>query len=501
MKKNIVIILSLFVCICAFKINKKDAVSDLKVSAKTFAVTPKVGTPTGHSRTGHLIEAVYGDIKTSVVLFEQGGNKLCLITSSLGIESGELHDTCASILSTALNIPKEAVVTSGSHNHTIPFLYVDKNKKPEAGSPQLLSWDLGMDFIKKLQEAAGNLAKSLVAVDVEWGKAEENRITYNRRGVRPNGKTYFMREEDRQLEGEGYRGLIDPDAKVVVFKDKTGKPIAALSFFTGHPVTAYNPEKMISFGQFPQVASDALSKYLGNVPVAFIQGCCGDINSKYMLTGTIEQARQMGEYLGQTFVIAAKSLRQCKRTGLEWSREPVNVPSAPLPSVASLQKDLDSIDDFVKRANAGDENTYECVGMNFPKALTPVYRANLVALVRDWYVWALDQYKKDNIKNVLTSLPMEIVVARIGDVGFVGLPFEPFVKIGLKIKQEANLPVVLTGGYTDGSLGYIPDGSAADDREYMSGFFRYRGNIPPYKAPAGDACATVAINILDKFAR
>ncbi|MEO5997373.1 MAG: hypothetical protein ABIN89_11580, partial [Chitinophagaceae bacterium] len=239
MKKSIFFILSLFVGICAFKIDKKGIISDLKVSARTFAVTPKVGTPTGHSRTGHLIEAVYGDIKTSVVLFEQGGNKLCLMTSSLGIESGELRDTCVNILSTTLNIPKDAIVTSGSHNHTIPFLYTDKNKKPEAGTSQLLSWDLGMEFIKKLQEAAANLTKSLVPVDVEWGKAEENRITYNRRGVRPNGKTYFMREEDRQLEGEGYRGLIDPDAKVVVFKDKTGKPVAALSFFTGHPVTAY----------------------------------------------------------------------------------------------------------------------------------------------------------------------------------------------------------------------------------------------------------------------
>jgi hypothetical protein len=30
---------------------------DLQVSARTFSITPKVGTPSGHSRTGHKIEA------------------------------------------------------------------------------------------------------------------------------------------------------------------------------------------------------------------------------------------------------------------------------------------------------------------------------------------------------------------------------------------------------------------------------------------------------------
>lgn len=499
MKKNILLALAiLFNCAIS---KGHETVPELKASAITFSIIPKVGNPTGHSRTGHKIEAVYGDLKTTVVLFEQGTNRFCILTSPLGIESGELHKTCVDILSKTLKISPEAVVTSGSHNHTIPFLFTKKDMNPERGSPEKLGWDLGMDFIAKLQKAADGLAGKLVPVSVEWGKAEENRITYNRRGVRPNGKTYFMREEDRLLEGEGYRGNIDPDAKVVVLKSKDSKPVAAISFFTGHPVAAYNPEKLISFGQFPQVASEILSKHLGNVPVAFVQGCCGDINCKHMLTGTIDQARTLGEYLGETFIIATKNLRPSKRQGLEWSREQVYVPSAPLPSAESLQKDLDSIDDFVKRGNAMDEDTFDCVGMNFPKALTPPYRAKLVELVKPWYVWALEQHKTNNLKNLPTSLPVKIVVARFGDVGFVGLPFEPFVKIGLKIKNEAALPMVLTAGYTDGSLGYIPDGSAANDREYMSGFYRYRGNIPPYQAPAGDACAVVAIHKLAEFAK
>lgn len=473
----------------------------LKASAQTFAVMPKVGTPASHTRAGKMIEAVHGDLKTTLVLFEDGGNRLVWVTSPLGIESGVVRNAIVDVLSKTLKISPEAIVCSGSHNHTVPRLDVNTTTTPAAGSAERMAWDLGQDFLTKLQKSAVQLSKTLEPVSIEWGVAEENRIVYNRRGRRLNGKTYFMREEDRLVEGEGYRGLIDPEAMVVILRGKTEKPVGAITFYTGHPVAAYNPEKMMSYGQFPQLASEKLSKHLGGVPVAFVQGCAGDINAKHMLTGTIEQSRLLGEQLGDTFIIASKSLRKSKRTGMEWSRERVNVPLSPLPDPSDLQKDLDSIDDFVKRGQAGDENTYECVGMNFPKALTPPYRANLVQGVRPWYVWALDQHKTNNLKNVPTELPISIVVARFGDVGFVGLPYEPFVKTGLKIKREAALPCVLTGGYTDGSYGYIPDASACDDREYQAGYFRYRGNVPPYKSPGGDECATVGVNKLAQFAR
>src|SRR5690606_20869455 len=433
--------------------------TELKVSAYTFSVQPKVGTPSGHSRSGNQIEEVHGDLKSTLVLFQQGETKMCLLTSSFGVEWDLLHEICVEKLSRALNIPDEAVVTNSSHNHTLPFMIVDEEEeKPADGTPDLLSWELGKEFLKGLEKAADHVSDNLTPVTVEWGKAEENRITYNRKGYRPDGSSYFMREEDRlNIEGEGYIGLIDPEAIVVVFQSYAHKPVAALSFFTGHPVAAYSPEKLISYGQFPQAGSEILSKHLGNIPVAFVQGTAGDINSKYLLTDKIAEAKELGEFLGESFIVAANSLRPSKRVGFEMSREAVNVPLSKLPGQEKLQKDLNSIDDFIKRGKEGDENTMECVGMNFPKALTPPYRARLVDLVRPWYVWALDQYKTQNLDNVPEYLPMEIVVARFGDVGFVGMPFETFVSTGLKIKEEAIFPCVLTCGYTDGRYGYIPD--------------------------------------------
>lgn len=474
---------------------------DLKISASSFSIQPEKGMLASHTRVNVLVENVYGDLKNVVYLFEDNGKRFLLITSPLGVD-GYLRQPIVNLANKVLNLNEDQVVTASSHNHTVPAIILNSNGADEFNQAQKLSHKVGKDFMEKLEKSFLSLENKLVPVNVEWGKAEENRISYNRRGSYPNGKTYFMREEDRQLVGEGYIGMIDPDVSVVVFKNsKNNQPVAALSMFACHPVVAYNPEKQFSFGQFPQIMTEMLSEYFNGIPVGFVQGSSGDINAKFMLTGTIEQAKEAGRLLGETAIIAAKNLIPSVRTGLEYNSSVARIPFADLPSLPELKLSLAEIDDFIKRGNAGDENTLSCVGMNFPKALTPPYRANLILGVRDWYVWAIQQHDNNKLFEIPRNLPIKIFTARFGDVGLSVFPYEVFVKTGLKIKRETNLPIVLAGGYSNGTYGYIPDESATDDREYMSGYFRYRKNSPPYTGKAGDAAADLAVKILNDFAK
>jgi len=476
----------------------------LKAAARTFSVTPKIGQET-EGRLGAKIEKVYGDLKNTIVLLEYGDTKLCFLTSPLeGIQGGSLCTASKALIVKKLGLIRDQIVGACSHDHTVPLDLVSNPEawgRPGDFPPKSGSDDIGREFLEALAHSLQGLEKELVPVTVEWGITYEDRLTYNRKGKRPDGRTYLVREEDRMELGNSYIGRIDPEAIVVILRAKDKHPVTALTFFTGHPVTGYNPEHMVSFGQWPQVACEKLSNYLGGVPVAFFQGCAGDISSKYMLTGTIEQSRQLGEYLGDSFIKAANDLHTSQRSDLQWARKKVNIPLAELPDSNSLKHDLASIDDFIRRGNAGDQNTLECVGMNFPKAFTPPYRAKLVEMVRPWHVWALEQYRLGKAAETPKSLELEVVVARIGDVGYVGMPFEPFVRTGLLIRCEAPLPCVMTCGYTEGGHGYIPDGSGCDDREYMSGSFRYTGTCPPYRAPGGDAVVDVVIPVLRKFSK
>lgn len=178
-----------------------------------------------------------------------------------------------------------------------------------------------------------------------------------------------------------------------------------------------------------------------------------------------------------------------------------DVPPAPLPTRERLIAELKEIDDFIQRANAGDKNTLSCVGLNFPRALSPVYRARLVAPLRAWTVWALGLREAGRADSVLRYLEMEIAVIRIGDVGIVGMSCEPFQGIGRQIRRGSPLPISIPCGYTNVSHGYITDSANTGDREYMSSFYRYSKFRPPFRKPAGDVLAEQAVKILSRFAR
>ena len=54
---------------------------------------------------------------------------------------------------------------------------------------------------------------------------------------------------------------------------------------------------------------------------------------------------------------------------------------------------------------------------------------------------------------------LQIAALRIGDVGIVGLPCEPFLGVGRQIKQASPLPLTIPCGYVnDTRFNYVPDG-------------------------------------------
>ncbi len=176
------------------------------------------------------------------------------------------------------------------------------------------------------------------------------------------------------------------------------------------------------------------------------------------------------------------------------------IPLEPLPSEEILRAEIAEMEDFIRRAAAGDENTLACVGLNFPTELTPAYRGRLVELILPWSRWALELRQSGRADTVPEVLEAEIYVLRVGDVGIVGMPFEPFQGIGRQIRRRSPLPLAIPCGYTNVSHGYLTDGPNTGDREYMSAFYRYTKFRPPFKKPAGDVLADKGIEILERFA-
>ena len=480
----------------------------LQLAAAEFEITPEFGTATDN-RTGAKACDIVGPLKTTVMLLQDGDLRVCLITTHFGPSTPvNVSDLFREAIAKELDLPVAHVLFLSSHNHcSVAFasngvLMYESYSRDNLPDVELLP--VGEQFLNALTSQVQKLPGQLQPVTVWWSEGSETRITYNRKGRRADETTYLMREEDRTQEGDDFSGDIDSTAPVVVFRNHAGHAIAALAQFTGHPVTSYHPERTVVFGEWPQVACDVLADHLrasglDDVPVGFLQGCAGNVNSKYMLSGDVERSLEYGQWLGDAYVEAVSRLKRSEHGGLSFTVERVGIPLGPLPSREVLIKELTEMDDFIRRATDGDEETRQCVGLNFPEALSPAFRACMVELIRPWNVWAVEKHDGESDSAVETELKMDVSILRIGDVGLVAMPCEPFQEIGLQIRNDSPLPVTIPCGYANVSHGYIPDSSNVGDQEYMSSHHRYTRFRPPIKRPAGDVIANAAVRILSQL--
>jgi hypothetical protein len=458
------------------------------------------------SRTHAKAVHVAGPLKSTMMLFEDSGVRVCLVTTHFGwttpVNVCELYRNA---IAAELRLPASHVLICSSHNHCCAA-FASNAVQAYAAYGQVVPpaelLPIGHEFLSALIDHSRRLPDKLQPVSVWWAEGNEGRITYNRKGHYPDGTSYFIREQDRRLLGADYQGDIDTQAPIVTFRNTRNETVGALTQFTGHPVTAYHPEKPIIFGEWPQVACDIVAEQFDStstVPVGFLQGCAGNVNSKEMLFGDVARSTEFGQMLGQSYVDAMANLRPSERLGMHFAVDEVQVPLAPLPSVEVLVAELAEMDNFIQRAHKGDENTRSCVGQNFPKELSPKFRADLVQILRRWNHWALEVHREGKYDSVPQHIAMEVSVLRLGDIGIVGLPCEPFQNIGRQIRRSSRMPLNIPCGYTNISHGYITDRDNTGDQEYMSAHYRYTRFRPPLMKPAGDVLAQKAVELLNQF--
>lgn len=506
-------------CLAASPAARADGSPELRAAATAFRLIPAAEGPVATaSKTGASAHRVVEPLETVVLLLESAGRRIVVIMTHLSSPiQRNVSEELRRIAAESVGTKPDQVCIFSSHNHS-DFLIAANGFEPyqvEAAEPPPVEWlPVGERFVALLRSAVGGLPERLVPVTVHHAIASEDRITYNQKGRRADGSTYFMREEDRLLIGTDFRGDVDTQAPLVVLEDRAGRAVAAIVQFAGHPVTSYHPERPVVHGDWPQkachVVGDALARRDAGrgrpadgqpVPVGFLQGCAGDVNSKGMLSADgVARAEEFGRMLGGRLAAVIPDVRPSVRGGCDLAVTRVGVPLGPLPPRPEIVAELAEIDEFIRRAAEGDADTLFCAGLNFPRALSPAYRGKLVETIRPWYEWALEQHATGKAGDLPRSLDVEVVSIRLGDVGILGMPCEPFLGIGRLARSECRLPLVIPCGYTNMSHGYIPDAPNVGDREYMSSFYRYTRFRTPFARPAGDVMALRGVDALHRMA-
>lgn len=480
----------------------------IKAAAETFEILPQEGC-VARAWLNPQVELIAGPIKSSLVLLDDGRAPVVLLTTHFIAHNYPLTNLYRSRVAERLGLPRDRVLMFSSHNHCVPDMmqsfrakWGDDNREVEALESELSRE--GTALLDNYLRVASYIRERLEPVKVHYGSREERRITHNRKGRRADGTSFLMREEDRLQQGVDYCGDIDAEAGLVALLRSDGSPVCFLAHFTGHPVTAYHPEYPIVFGEFPQVACDRLSAKFRDVPVAFLQGCAGDTNSKGLMSlkqidEKIREAEGYGLLLGDTFIEIADDLRPSPRDELvlRWRR--VGLPFDSMPGAEVLERRLREVESFMARCDAGDEaGTRICDGLNYPRNMSPAFRKNNISKTARWLMWALKLHREKRLDQIPAGVALDIATLRIGSVGLAGFPCEPFLGIGRKVRRQSPLDLTLPCGYMNDTMfvGYVPDAANCDGTEYMSSFYRFTTSMLPYRAPAGDSLAEAAVEML-----
>ena len=457
----------------------------LEVACASFDCTPPLGFPAPTLGENPVIRKIEGPLETRVFALRQGN--LCI---GWGNSDYNLYDEVRQRLAAGLKIPREHTIHSTTHNHS-------GIAEAKLGSGDTTGFT--QRFYADLDHAIASLNQRFAPVEVSWATGQESAITYNRKGHRPDGSTYFMRWEDRiKLPGD-FTGVIDPTASVIRFDRTDGTPMLFVTHFTGHPVISFNLEEPVINPDYSGWAIvDLENAYPKAHPVGvFLQGCAGDINAKDMFAGP-KLARESGDKLGKVFIEASHHTRKVSSPNLGFATGVAYVPYGPLPSLEELEKEKKELLDFQRRVDAGDPDTLHVIGYNFSETMKMGYRRNLVTPFLKWTDWAM-QMQKEGKPKPLDHLAVTVQVVSIGDIAIAVMPHELFVGIGFSIRRRSPFTYTIPAAYSNALYpGYIGTSADVGSREYMSAFYRYAMK-PPYAQPAGDAIADKAMALLNKL--
>ncbi len=345
-----------------------------------------------------------------------------------------------------------------------------------------------------------NLVGQLAGVAELAGK---NRRPARAAGGRGQAPVAINREElnddGRILVGRNPEGTTDHNVDVLRVDDLEGHPIAVLTSYAAHPVVMGYHTYLLS-SDYPGVVRRIVEQVTG-ATCLFLTGAAGNQASLSFLQSDWGEQERMGGLIGSE---AAKVFFDIETRPHEVAREvdvslsnialyhkafhdgpthrllkvahrEVSVPLQPLPSIEEAEKAL-------AEASA-HRQTLEDQGA----PTTKTYPARLVER------WAEGVAEKVRSGMTQESLSFEIVGYRLDEFVLVAMPGEPFVEIGLGVKQRSKAKHTMFAGYGNGVLAYWPTAETVEQ-----GGMAVEASIKSYNISAPPEAATVA-RIVDAF--
>ena len=437
----------------------------LKVGTSRVDITPPVGMP--HANWGSSVHQVAEGIDMPMycnVMYlesESSKNKVVMLDFDLCSMSEEIDSMVRDAVMSNLDIPKESIRICLIHPHAGPPYGKDNlngagwiTEGVELINPYYDS------FPEKISKAIDEAVRSVVDCNVSYGSGRSD-ININRRPVDKSG-TLFT--------GRNWDGPVDHSVDVIGFDTAEGNPVATIVGYACHP-HILGPENRLISPDYPGHMRKTVEEIVGG-SCLFFQGYAGNQGPVHTFVGDVEVARKAGKLLG----LEASKVRMSLDP---FEREEKLVEIIPAGADLGIYEDV-----IINEPN--DDLTINNAYIDLPTLNFPSYEE-----ASEIYENAIEELKKaresgnqDKIKKMVSNakranftrrnslrskngkVNIWIQTIKIGDIVLQGLPLEPFIEYGDRIKSLNPNKKVILSGYTNCIHGYLPTAKAYEEGGY-----------------------------------
>jgi hypothetical protein len=452
----------------------------LLAGAAATVITPNLGVSLCGSMQDRRADNIHDDLTARSLVLDNGERRIALVVLDLIAARKEWLGEIKHHIHSHTGIPLANILISCTHTHSAVTPVPVFQSNPDT------------DFLKwaapRVADSARVAVKRLQPARLGWAIGREDRVVFNRR--------YFMKDKKLQSpfanvfdqvrmnptpEDPGIvrpAGPIDPDVAVLAVQKAerpAGQPLAIYASYALHYVGG-NPGLDISADYFGVVA-DMLYQRTGGPRrhprqpfVAMLANACfGDINNidvrrRLVQPHEYHQMFAVAEIVSRAIFDAWSTIRY-----QNWVPLSVQEANVELGVRKPTKAEVQAATEILQKAPQGPLRT-----------LREIYARETVQLA-DW---------PPRFKTTVQAF-------RIGELGLVALPGEPFCQTGLTIKKKSPFKQTMLVGMANDYAGYLP----TEEQHALGGYETWRAKSSFLEVKAATILQDTALGLLAKLAK
>lgn len=274
--------------------------------------------------------------------------------------------------------------------------------------------------------------------------------------------------------------LTDTECQVIRFDTPDGRLTGFMAYFGCHPVVCCSATRYIH-GDYPGVAMHTLMREFPGSVGMFLQGAEGDVNSCCVHKQEEESLQALDVIAGRFADAVRNGLQQAEEIEIPFIRSILReyrFRGKPVFTREKLESLRQEQEEILQREGMSDESE-EC-------RMAAVYLQGIEMI-------------KEALKRGEDAVIDDIHMIRMGDIQFMGAPFEIMQAIKNDIVAASKVRHPLVMSLTNGSRGYAPDNTSLRGADMPTDGGR-EGNYESIKVPLIEGCLPYA-DIHDELVR